>query len=94
MRLVQSRKEFWEQYQNGKEPPVLTDYRKHRDSEYWRVLAVCIGGLIGTALLYNYIVTTFSVALVSITTLGICLVITAAALAAILTLMDKNDYDL
>jgi len=37
MRLVQSRKEFWEQYQNGKEPPVLTDYRKHRDSEYWRV---------------------------------------------------------
>jgi hypothetical protein len=58
------------------------------------ILAVCIGGLIGTALLYNYIVTTFSVALVSITTLGICLVITAAALAAILTLMDKNDYDL
>ena len=36
MLLAQSRKEFWEQYQNGQEPPVLTDYRKYRDSEEWR----------------------------------------------------------
>jgi hypothetical protein len=58
------------------------------------ILAVCIGSLIGTAFLYNYIVTTFSTTVVSITTLGICLAAAAAALAVVLTLMDKNDYDL
>lgn len=58
------------------------------------ILAICIGSLIGTAFLYNYIVTTFSTTVVSITTLGICLVVAAAALAVVLTLMDKNDYDL
>jgi len=58
------------------------------------ILAICMGGLIGTAFLYNYVVTTFSVSVVQISTLGFILVVTAAALAVLLTLMDKDDYDL
>jgi uncharacterized membrane protein YeaQ/YmgE (transglycosylase-associated protein family) len=58
------------------------------------ILATCIGGLIGTAFLYNYVVTTFSVSVVQISTLGFILIVAAAALAVLLTLMDKDDYDL
>jgi len=58
------------------------------------ILTICIGSLIGTAFLYNYVVTTFSVTVVSITTLGFCLVVAAAAIAVVLALMDKDDYDL
>ena len=57
------------------------------------ILAMGMIGLLGTAFLYNYIVTTFSVSVVSITTLGICLVVAAAATAVVLILMDNNEYD-
>lgn len=58
------------------------------------ILAMGMIGLLGTAFLYNYIVTTFSVTVVSIATLGICLVVAAAAISVVLALMDKDDYDL
>jgi len=58
------------------------------------ILVICMGGLIGTAFLYNYIVTTFSVSVVQISTLGFILIVAAAALAVLLALMDKDDYDL
>jgi len=58
------------------------------------ILAICMGGLIGAAFLYNYVVTTFSATVVSITTIGISITIAAAALAGVLVLMDNNDYDL
>lgn len=58
------------------------------------IIAICMGGVLGTAFLYNYIVTTFSVTVVSIATLGICLVVAAAAISVVLALMDKDDYDL
>jgi len=58
------------------------------------ILAVCMCSLIGTAFLYNYVVTTFSTTVVSITTIGISITIAAAALAGVLVLMDNNDYDL
>jgi len=58
------------------------------------ILAVCMGSLIGTAFLYNYVVTTFSTTAVSITTIGISITVAAAALAGVLVLMDDNDFDL
>jgi len=58
------------------------------------ILAVCMTSLIGTAFLYNYVVTTFSTTVVSITTIGISITIAAAALAGVLVLMDNNDFDL
>jgi hypothetical protein len=58
------------------------------------ILAVCMGSLIGTAFLYNYVVTTFSATLVSITTIGISITVAAAALAGVIVLMDNNDFDL
>jgi drug/metabolite transporter (DMT)-like permease len=58
------------------------------------ILAIGMSGLIGTAFLYNYIVTTFSAAVVSITTIGVSITIAAAALAGVLVLMDNNDFDL
>jgi len=58
------------------------------------ILAVCMGSLIGTAFLYNYVVTTFSTTVVSITTIGISITVAAAALAGVLVLMDDNDFDL
>ena len=54
------------------------------------ILVVCMAGLIGTAFLYNYVVTTFSATVVSITTLGISLVAAAAGLAVVLSLMDED----
>lgn len=54
------------------------------------ILVVCMGSVVGTAFLYNYILTTFSTSVVSITTLGIILTITAAGLAVVLTLMDED----
>ena len=54
------------------------------------ILVVCMAGLIGTAFLYNYVVTTFSATVVSITTLGISLVASAAGLAVVLSLMDED----
>ena len=54
------------------------------------ILVVCMSGLIGTAFLYNYVVTTFSATVVSITTIGISLVAAAAGLAVVLSLMDKD----
>jgi hypothetical protein len=53
-----------------------------------------MGSLIGTAFLYNYVVTTFSATLVSITTIGISITVAAAALAGVLVLMDDNDFNL
>jgi len=64
------------------------------------ILAVCMGSLIGTAFLYNYVVTTFSTTVVSITTIGVGIIIgvgitiAAAALVGVLVSMDNNDYDL
>jgi len=58
------------------------------------ILAICMASLIGTAFLYNYVVTTFSTTVVSITTIGVSITIAAAALAGVLVLMDNNDYDL
>jgi len=58
------------------------------------ILAICMGSLVGTAFLYNYVVTTFSTTVVSITTIGISLTVAAAALAGVLVLMDNNDFDL
>ena len=58
------------------------------------ILVVCMAGLIGTAFLYNYVVTTFSATVVSITTMGVCITVAAAALAVVLVLMDNNDFDL
>jgi len=58
------------------------------------ILAIGMSGLIGTAFLYNYVVTTFSTTVVSITTIGISLTVAAAALAGVLVLMDNNDFDL
>jgi nitrogen fixation-related uncharacterized protein len=58
------------------------------------ILALCMGSLIGTAFLYNYVVTTFSTTVVSITTIGVSITIAAAALAGVLVSMDNNDYDL
>jgi len=58
------------------------------------VLAIGMGSLIGTAFLYNYVVTTFSTTVVSITTIGVSITIAAAALAGVLVLMDNNDFDL
>jgi len=58
------------------------------------ILAMCMASLIGTAFLYNYVVTTFSTTVVSITTIGISITIAAAALAGVLVLMDNNDFDL
>jgi len=58
------------------------------------ILAIGMSGLIGTAFLYNYVVTTFSATVVSITTIGISLTVAAAALAGVLVLMDNNDFDL
>ena len=58
------------------------------------ILAIGMSGLIGTAFLYNYVVTTFSTTVVSITTIGISITIAAAALAGVLVLMDNNDFDL
>ena len=58
------------------------------------ILAVCMGSLVGTAFLYNYVVTTFSTTVVSITTIGISITVAAAALAGVLVLMDDNDFDL
>lgn len=57
------------------------------------IIAMGMAGLLGTAFLYNYIVTTFSVTVVSIATLGICLVFAAAAISVVLALMDKDDYN-
>jgi len=58
------------------------------------ILAMCMGSLVGTAFLYNYVVTTFSTTVVSITTIGISITVAAAALAGVLVLMDNNDFDL
>ena len=58
------------------------------------ILAIGMSGLIGTAFLYNYVVTTFSTTVVSITTIGISITVAAAALAGVLVLMDDNDFDL
>jgi len=58
------------------------------------ILAMCMASLIGTAFLYNYVVTTFSTTVVSITTIGISITVAAAALAGVLVLMDNNDFDL
>ena len=58
------------------------------------ILAMCMGSLVGTAFLYNYVVTTFSTTVVSITTIGVSITIAAAALAGVLVLMDNNDFDL
>lgn len=58
------------------------------------ILALCMGSLVGTAFLYNYVVTTFSTTVVSITTIGVSITIAAAALAGVLVLMDDNDFDL
>jgi len=58
------------------------------------ILAIGMSGLIGTAFLYNYVVTTFSTTVVSITTIGISITIAAAALAGVLVSMDNNDFDL
>jgi len=58
------------------------------------ILAMCMASLIGTAFLYNYVVTTFSTTVVSITTIGVSITIAAAALAGVLVSMDNNDFDL
>ena len=58
------------------------------------ILAMCMGSLVGTAFLYNYVVTTFSTTVVSITTIGVSITIADAALAGVLVLMDNNDFDL
>ena len=58
------------------------------------IITMGMAGLLGTAFLYNYIVTTFSVTVVSIATLGICLVVAAVAISVVFVLMDNNDYDL
>ena len=54
------------------------------------IIAICMGGVLGTAFLYSYIVSTFSVTVVSIATLGICLVVAASAIAVVLVLMDSD----
>jgi len=54
------------------------------------ILTICMGSLIGTAFLYNYVVTTFSTTVVSITIIGISLTVAAAALAGVIVLMDED----
>ena len=51
---------------------------------------VCMAGLIGTEFLYNYVVTTISATVVSITTIGVSITVAAAALAGVLVLMDEG----